>query len=77
MMIGSATLLEKYGSRLKVAEAFIKGKINSYEETFLWELVDKNMLEAARIRISFEREKERENESREDRIRAENTSVGG
>ena len=51
MTIGAANLLEKCGSRLGVAEAFILGSIEINEEEFVPELVDKVTLEAARIRL--------------------------
>ncbi len=51
MRIGAADLLEKYGSPLKVAEAFLKGEIHSYNQQFVTDLVDKITLDAAKWRL--------------------------
>ena len=47
MTIGAEELINKYGSPLGVAEAFLLGKIGSYEQTFVGEVVSKLFLEAA------------------------------
>jgi hypothetical protein len=49
--IGATDLLGKYSSRLAVAEAFILGKIDNYEERFVSELVNSITLETAHIRL--------------------------
>lgn len=56
MNIGAERVLRKYGTRLKVAEAFLKGQLNSFDESFLDWLVDDVTLEAARIRIEWEKQ---------------------
>ena len=51
MTFGASQLLKEHGgSRLRVAEAFILGEVDLYED-FVPELVDKITLEAARIRL--------------------------
>jgi hypothetical protein len=49
--IGSENLLKKHGSPLAIAEALIKGELDSYEQMFVSDVVDKILLEAARIRL--------------------------
>jgi len=49
--IGAETLVKKYESPLGVAEALILGKLSSYEQYWVGEVVGKTMLEAARIRL--------------------------
>lgn len=51
MTVGADDLLQKHRSRLGVAEAFILGKVEPYEQRFVCELVDKVTLETARIRL--------------------------
>lgn len=51
MMIGSRDLLNKYGSELAVAEALLRGKLDSYDMRFVDEVVSKVVLEAAKIRL--------------------------
>ena len=49
--IGAERLLTDYGSSLQVAEALLEGKLSSYEQRYVPEVVSKTDLEAARIRI--------------------------
>jgi len=56
MTIGEEDLLKKHGTRLKVAEAFLKGEISSFEEPYAIRLISKTTLEAAKMRIDWERE---------------------
>jgi hypothetical protein len=53
MRIGAENLITKFGSPLAVAEALIEGKVNSFEQQFVSDVVDKIILEAARIRIEI------------------------
>ena len=51
-MTGGATdLVNKFRSNLAVAEAFILGELDAYEQNFVSEVVDKVTLQAAEIRL--------------------------
>jgi hypothetical protein len=49
--IGAQDLLSKYGSPLGVAEALLLGKVRSWEQQFVREVVPSIILETARIRL--------------------------
>jgi hypothetical protein len=51
MTNGAAGLLRKYQSPLGVAEALIKGELDSVEQMYVREIVGTVVLEAARIRV--------------------------
>ena len=51
MKIGAENLLTEYGTALAVAEALIQGKLNSYQEQFVSDIVTLVILEAAKFRI--------------------------
>lgn len=51
MRIGATHLLEEHGSRLAVAEKLLEGKLDSFAQQFVSDIVDSTLLEAARIRI--------------------------
>ena len=52
--IGATDLLSRFGSHDKVAEAWIKGELNSLDQRYAPEVVNKTDLEAARIRIEMQ-----------------------
>lgn len=54
MTIGAERLLERYGTRIAVAEAWLRGENLSYLEEHVYELVDKITLEAARMRMEMQ-----------------------
>ena len=49
--IGAESLLNKFGSRLAIAEALLLGLVLSHEQRFVGELVDKITMEAAKFRV--------------------------
>ena len=51
MRIGAGYLIEKFGSNLAVAEAFILGELSAHEQDYVSEVVDKITLQAAEIRL--------------------------
>lgn len=51
MSNGAKQLLEKYKSRLAIAEALILGELPSYHQEEVHEVVSPLILEAARIRL--------------------------
>jgi hypothetical protein len=55
LTIGAESVLERYGSPLKVAEAVLEGRMDSYDQKFVWEICPKNspMWEAAKIRLEI------------------------
>ncbi len=53
MRIGAEWLLEKYGTPLDVAEALIRGRLDSSEQEFVSDLVSKVILDAARVRVEL------------------------
>ncbi|QQG45143.1 MAG: hypothetical protein HYW89_04055 [Candidatus Sungiibacteriota bacterium] len=52
MSIGAWGLLTKYGTPLKVAEAFLKGELNPMEEEHIEDIVTPVILETAKFRIT-------------------------
>lgn len=57
MRIGARDLLNKYGTGLAVAEALLTGKLSSFEEAFVSDVVDTIILEAAKFRVKQQKEK--------------------
>jgi hypothetical protein len=57
--IGAERLLSDYGGYDKVAEAWLEGRLNSYEQRYAPEIVNKTDLEAARMRIEMRREQQK------------------
>lgn len=53
MTIGGKMLLDKYGSRLNIAIAWIKGEINLFEEHII-EFVTPTTIAAAKARIELQ-----------------------
>lgn len=53
MIISAKDLLNKYGNPLAIAEALLEGKLDSSEINYVSEIVDKIILEAAKIRIEL------------------------
>ncbi len=51
MRVGATELLRKYGSPLRVAEALLQDRLNSFEQRFVADTVTPPILEAARIRV--------------------------
>lgn len=51
MRIGAQNLLEDFGSPLAVAEALLEGRLNSFQQQFVADLVSGPIMEAARIRL--------------------------
>jgi len=51
MTSGARDLVKKFGSNLAVAEAFILGELNAYEQVFASEVVDGITLQVAKIRL--------------------------
>jgi len=49
--IGEEMLIRQYGTRLGVAEAFILGKFNAWEEDHALGIITPNLLLVARIRL--------------------------
>lgn len=49
--IGGEGLRKQFGSRLNIAEALILGLISSSDQEYVYENVDRIILEAARIRL--------------------------
>lgn len=51
--IGAEELSAEFGGPLGVAEAVLEGRVNSFQQRFVWEVVPKSspMWEAARIRF--------------------------
>lgn len=42
-----------YGSRLKVAEAYLKGELETWREAYLWDVINVGDLTAAKYRIEL------------------------
>jgi hypothetical protein len=57
MTIGARDLLQKYGSRLAVAKAWMRGELG-YDEQFAPELCGSLTIQAAEAAIRLEREEE-------------------
>jgi hypothetical protein len=53
MTLGSRMLLERYGSRLKIAEALLRGEVDKEHEQFALELISEVMLHAAALRLGL------------------------
>jgi len=55
MTIGAERISEQYGGPLGVAEAVLEGRMDSYDQKFVWEICPKNspMWEAAKIRLEI------------------------
>ena len=53
--IGAEHVSELYGGPLGVAEAVLEGRMNAYDQKFVWEICPKNspMWEAAKIRLEI------------------------
>lgn len=51
MTLAAGRLLREYGSSLAVAEALLLGKLKSYEQEYVPELVSKMIMEAAKFRV--------------------------
>ncbi len=52
MTIGATQVIEKYGSRLATAEAYILGETEPWQEDYVLEVIGSVIvLEAARIRL--------------------------
>ena len=49
MRIGATHLLEEHGSRLAVAEKLLEGKLDSFAQQFVSDIVDSTLLEAAQF----------------------------
>lgn len=52
--IGAENLESRYGGPLGVARALLEGRIDSHEQRYVSEVIDKTMLEAARIQLELE-----------------------
>ena len=53
MTIGGEELLKEYGSPLAVAEALLLGKIGSYRQQYVCDVVGKTVMEAAKFRVEM------------------------
>lgn len=55
MTLGAEHVCEKYHGPLGVAEAVLEGRMDSYDQQFVWEICPKNspMWEAAKIRLEI------------------------
>ena len=55
MTIGAERIYYAYGGPLGVAEAVLEGRMDSYDQKFVWEICPKNspMWEAAKIRLEI------------------------
>ncbi|MCK9458209.1 MAG: hypothetical protein M0R80_00910 [Proteobacteria bacterium] len=53
MRIGGRDLLNKYGTALAVAEALLRGELNSNEEQFVEDVVSPTIMQAAVLRQSI------------------------
>ena len=51
--VGAELLMQKYGSQLAVAEALLKGDLESFEQKCVHEVVSPIILQAAAIRLGL------------------------